>query len=67
MGNRGGAGWDEDKWELYNLQDDFTQATDLAKKEPAKLRELRDLFMAEAAKYTSCLLTAALLNVSMSH
>jgi arylsulfatase len=47
----GGAGWDEDKWELYNLEEDFTQAADLAKKEPAKLRELQDLFMAEAAKY----------------
>jgi arylsulfatase len=47
----GSAGWDDDKWELYNLEEDFTQATDLAKKEPAKLRELQDLFMAEAAKY----------------
>src|SRR5690606_11993705 len=35
----GSASWDEDKWELYDIEKDFTQATDLAKKEPAKLRE----------------------------
>jgi arylsulfatase len=49
----GGAapGFGHDKWELYHLQEDFSQAVDLAEKEPAKLRELQDLFMAEAAKY----------------
>jgi hypothetical protein len=31
--------------------EDFSQAVDLAEKEPVKLRELQDLFMAEAAKY----------------
>lgn len=40
-----------DTWELYNIEDDFSQADDLAAKEPAKLRELQDLFWAEAAKY----------------
>ena len=49
----GGAtpGFDHDKWELYHLEEDFSQAVDLAEEEPAKLRELQDLFMAEAAKY----------------
>ena len=49
----GGAapGFEHDKWELYHLEEDFSQAVDLAEKEPAKLRELQDLFMAEAAKY----------------
>jgi arylsulfatase len=37
-------------WELYNLDDDFSQANDLAAKNPAKLRELQDLWWAEAAK-----------------
>jgi arylsulfatase len=37
-------------WELYNLDEDFTQATDLAAKNPAKLRELQDLWWSEAAK-----------------
>ena len=44
-------GFEHDKWELYHLEEDFSQAVDLAEKEPAKLRELQDLFMAEAAKY----------------
>jgi arylsulfatase len=43
--------FEEDKWELYNIAEDFSQAVDLAKKDPAKLRELQDLFMADAAKY----------------
>ena len=47
----GGASFDEDTWELYNIEEDFSQANDLAAKEPAKLRDLQDRFMAEAAKY----------------
>jgi arylsulfatase len=47
----GSSGFDSDTWELYNIADDFSQAVDLAKKEPAKLRELQDLFMADAARY----------------
>jgi len=38
-------------WELYNLDADFSQAVDLAAKEPAKLKQLQDLFLAEAKKY----------------
>ena len=38
------------KWELYNLNQDFSQAHDLAARFPAKLRELQDLFWIEAAK-----------------
>jgi arylsulfatase A-like enzyme len=47
----GGASFDKDSWELYNIEEDFSQANDLAAKEPQKLRELQDRFMAEAAKY----------------
>ena len=39
------------KWELYNVNEDFSEAKDLATKEPKKVRELQDLFWAEAAKY----------------
>jgi arylsulfatase A-like enzyme len=42
---------DSAKWELYNLDEDFTQANDLAKTEPSKLRQLQDLWWVEAAKY----------------
>lgn len=45
--------WDPDKqvWELYKLDDDFSQANDLAAQHPEKLRELQDLWWVEAAKY----------------
>jgi arylsulfatase len=42
---------DDYKWELYNVAKDFTEAVNLADKEPAKLRELQDLFWVEASKY----------------
>ncbi len=45
------ASFDEDRWELYNIAEDFSQADDLAQREPARVRALQDLFMAEAAKY----------------
>ena len=38
-------------WELYNVDSDFSQANDLAAKNPEKLRELQDLWWVEAAKY----------------
>lgn len=39
-------GWDpdDDEWELYNLDEDYSQANDLAVQMPAKLDELRSLF-----------------------
>lgn len=39
------------QWELYNLDEDYSQANDLAAKEPEKLREMQELFLVEAAKY----------------
>ena len=42
-------GPDQRSWTLFNLDKDFTTATDLAAKKPAKLRELQDLFWKEAA------------------
>lgn len=38
-------------WELYNLHEDWTQADDIASKNPEKLKELKDLFWTEAEKY----------------
>jgi arylsulfatase len=38
-------------WELYHVNDDFSQADNLAAKEPAKLEELRATFLGEAKKY----------------
>ena len=42
---------DDYKWELYNVDQDFSEANDLAEKNPKKLREMQDLFWIEAAKY----------------
>ena len=41
---------EDDKWELYNLKEDFSQSNDLAAKYPEKLKELRALFEKEAKK-----------------
>ena len=41
----------EDNWELYNTFEDWSQANDLSKEMPEKLRDLQDLFLVEAAKY----------------
>ena len=38
-------------WELYNLDKDFNQTTNLAQRNPAKLAEMRQLFDAEARKF----------------
>ena len=41
---------DKDKWELYNLDEDWSQANDLADKMPEKLAEMKDLFLIEFAR-----------------
>lgn len=43
--------FDDDVWELYNLNTDFNERKDLAKSNPQKLNELKALFDAEATKY----------------
>jgi len=40
-----------DEWELYNTNEDWSQANDLSKEMGEKLRELQDLFLVEASKY----------------
>ncbi len=41
---------EQDVWELYNLDEDWTQANDLAAKMPDKLAEMKSLFLVESAK-----------------
>lgn len=38
-------------WELYNLEEDFSQANNLAAKNPEKLKALQEKFLEEAKKY----------------
>jgi arylsulfatase A-like enzyme len=40
----------DDIWELYDTRTDFSLVNDLAKSNPAKLKELQDLFIQEAIK-----------------
>ncbi|HKO61827.1 MAG TPA: arylsulfatase [Pyrinomonadaceae bacterium] len=40
----------DDIWELYDTGNDFSMANNIAAQNPAKLKEMQDLFMAEAAK-----------------
>jgi arylsulfatase len=42
---------EEDVWELYDTNTDWTQARDLAAEQPEKLAELQQLFLEEARKY----------------
>ena len=43
-----GTPFDDDRWELYHLAEDFSECIDLAEREPAKLKEMIDLWWREA-------------------
>jgi arylsulfatase len=49
--HRKGENWDEDGWELYHLDRDFSEFEDRAASDPEKLKELVDRWWDEAAKY----------------
>jgi len=42
---------DKDVWQLFNVNEDFSEANDLAATNPKKLQELQKLFLKEAVKY----------------
>lgn len=46
-----GDEFEADRWELYNLKEDFSESDDLAAKYPEKVRELERLWWEEAKKY----------------
>jgi len=46
----GPSTYDNDVWELYNLNTDFNERVDLAKKNPEKLKELQAAFDDQAKK-----------------
>jgi len=45
-----GTSFDNDRWELYHVEKDFTEAFDVAAKYPRKLEELKKLWWSEAAR-----------------
>lgn len=46
-----GQPYADDRWELYHLDRDFSECHDLAQQQPAKLREMIDLWWTEAGRY----------------
>jgi arylsulfatase A-like enzyme len=46
-----GTPFDEDQWELYHLDTDFSECHDLASLHPERLAQLVDLWWSEAARY----------------
>lgn len=45
-----GTDFESDRWELYDVEADFTETTDLAGQHPEKLKELQELWWEEAGK-----------------
>jgi arylsulfatase len=46
-----GTLWEQDRWELYHTDRDFSQAKDLATEQPDRLKKMQQLWTAEARKY----------------
>lgn len=41
----------QDQWELYHVEDDFSMSEDMAARHPEKLAQLQSVFLSEAEKY----------------
>lgn len=46
-----GHPYDDDEWELYHLDEDFSECHNMTTENPKKLRELIDLWWVEAGRY----------------
>ena len=46
-----GTPFEQDRWELYNVALDYSESRDLAAQFPDKLREMQQLWLAEAQRY----------------
>jgi arylsulfatase len=56
-----------DKWELYHIDEDWSQATDLAAKEPKRLEEMKALFIEESKKNKNVPIGGGLWSTAMFH
>lgn len=56
-----------DTWELYHIDEDWSQANDLAAKEPEKLEELKALFLTESAKNKNLPIGGGLWSTALYH
>jgi arylsulfatase len=66
---KGAKEWspEKDQWELYNLNEDWSQANDLAGKMPAKLAEMKDLFLIESTKNKNLPIGGGLWSTAIVH
>jgi arylsulfatase A-like enzyme len=56
-----------DKWELYNIDEDWSQADDLAATNPKKLEEMKLLFLLESTKNKNLPIGGGLWSTAMFH
>ena len=56
-----------DKWELYNIDEDWSQANDLAATNPQKLEEMKALFLLESTKNKNLPIGGGLWSTAMFH
>lgn len=56
-----------DTWELYNIDEDWTQANDLAQGMPGKLEEMKALFLTESAKNKNLPIGGGLWSTALYH
>ena len=56
-----------DKWELYNIDEDWSQANDLAGSNPKKLEEMKSLFLLESTKNKNLPIGGGLWSTAMFH
>ncbi len=56
-----------DKWELYNIDEDWSQSNDLAAKNPEKLEEMKKLFIEESKKNKNMPIGGGMWSTAMFH
>ena len=56
-----------EKWELYNLEEDWTQSDDVSVDHPEKLEEMKALFLTESAKNKNLPIGGGLWSTALYH
>ena len=56
-----------DKWELYHIDEDWSQANDLAASDPQKLEEMKSLFLVESVKNRNLPIGGGMWSTAMFH
>jgi arylsulfatase len=66
---KGAREWspEKDVWELYNLEEDWSQANDLAAKMPEKVAQMKDLFLLESTNNRNLPIGGGLWSTALFH